>query len=143
MVVLHMYPMANSSLGQLGPILFAGYDLSDASARPGETLTFHYYWQASQPTDSTYAVFNHLIDPESGEIVAQVDGDPLDPRRPTSTWNDPAEIIIGSVFSLTLPEDLPEGTYELVTGFYDRNTGIRLADESGSDRLTVATIVVE
>ena len=145
MVVLLLQPIQHLATGQLGPIRLIGYDLAEESARPGELLPFHLYWQATAATEADYQVFNHLLDSE-GNIVTQADGPPLpDPllRRGTKDWDDPEEIIYSREYLLTLPEDLPSGEYSLVTGFYRRDNGLRLLSPAGEDALWVTRIAVE
>ena len=80
---------------------------------------------------------------ESGEIVAQADYVPLwDARRPTTTWDDPDEIMLGREFTLGLPADLPAGEYQLVSGLYDPVSGQRLLAPDGADYLVLAEISV-
>ena len=141
MVVLRLYPMQYEAAGQLGPIHLVGYDLNTTRVKPGEDLVFRHYWRADAPTDSPKRVFNHLLD-SRGELVAQADFIPLfDQRRPTSAWDDPDEILLGREFRLSLPADLPPGSYSLTSGFNDVETGILLAPD-GSDRLHIAAISV-
>ncbi|MFN8448984.1 MAG: hypothetical protein U0521_10410 [Anaerolineae bacterium] len=80
---------------------------------------------------------------DHGATVAQTDGDPLPDllRRPTSTWDDPNRDAISPPFALPLT-DVPPGTYQLVSGFYRRDTGERLLSPQGEDSLMVATIEV-
>lgn len=142
MVVLRLSPMQRDADGQLGTIHWIGYDLNTTEAAPGDSLEFSLYWQAERPTNAEYVVFNHLVDPQTGDTVAQVDGDPLtDLRRPTTQWDDPAEVLISRTFVLPLT-DVPPGTYQLVTGFYRRDTGERLLSVQNEDSLTIATIEV-
>ena len=145
MVVLLLQPIQHEATGQLGPIRLLGYELPEASARPGAALPFHLYWQATAATEANYQVFNHLLDTE-GNLVAQADGPPLpDPllRRGTKDWDDPEEIIFSREYVLTLPGDLTPGEYSLVTGFYHRDSGRRLLSPAGEDSLWVTRIVVE
>ena len=145
MVVLQLYPIQHVATGQLGPIRLLGYDLTEESVGPGESLPFHLYWQATATTEADYQVFNHLLDTE-GNLVAQADGPPLpDPllRRGTKDWDDPEEIIYSREYLLTLPEDLAPGEYTLVTGFYHRDSGRRLLSPTGEDSLWVTRIEVE
>ena len=144
MVVLLLQPIPHAATGQLGPIRLIGYELAEESARPGDSLPFHLYWQAAAATVTDYQVFNHLLD-EEGNLVAQADGPPLpDPllRRGTSNWDDPEEIIHSREYVLTLPEDLAPGEYTLVSGFYRRDTGQRLLSPTGEDALWVTRIEV-
>ena len=46
MVVLLLYPIQQEATGQLGPIRLIGYELAEGSARPGQSIPFHLYWQA-------------------------------------------------------------------------------------------------
>ncbi len=145
MVVLLLHPIQHAATGQLGHIRLIGYELTEESARPGENLSFHLYWQAAAATEADYQVFNHLLDNE-GNLVAQADGPPLpDPllRRGTGAWDDPEEIIYSREYALVLPEDLAPGEYALVTGFYQRDTGQRLLSPTGEDSLWVTRVVVE
>jgi hypothetical protein len=63
---------------------------------------------------------------DSNDLLAQADGNPAAPERLTQTWTNRDEILIGPPFVLNLPADLSPGTYRVLTGLYDFNTGIRL-----------------
>lgn len=142
MVVLRLYPMRYEVEAQLGSIRLVGYDLSSKQVSAGDELVFRHYWQADVPTSSPQHVFNHLLSAE-GSIVAQADYVPLfDARRPTTTWDDPHEILLGREFRLPLPLDLPAGTYQLVSGLYDPATGQRLRAPDGSSHVEVAAITI-
>ncbi len=145
MVVLRLYPFQHEATGQLGPIRLIGYELDAEKTRPGESLSFHLYWQATAATEADYQVFNHLLDAR-GKPGGAGDGPPLpDPllRRGTMDWDDPEEIIYSREYALALPEDLPPGEYSIVTGFYRRDTGQRLLSPTGEDALWVTRVVVE
>ncbi len=143
MVVLRLYPMQYRAAGQLGGIHLLGYDINTTQLQAGEELVFRHYWQAEAPTTSPQHVFNHLLDAE-GNIVTQADYVPLfDDRRPTTTWDDPEEILLGREFSLALPPGLPAGEYQLVSGLYNPVTWQRLISPDGSDRVHIAAIEVD
>jgi hypothetical protein len=92
-----------------------GYDLSSTTfAEKKQKVTL--YWQVEAPLKKSFLVFVHLCN-ESGDLVAQADGIPANWLRPTTTWRE-GEIISDS-HTLTLPSDLPEGTYQLYVGFYE------------------------
>ena len=142
MVVLRLYPMQFEAAGQLGPIHLVGYDLNTTRVTPGEDLIFRHYWRADAPTAATKHVFNHLLD-NDGEIVAQADYVPLwDDRRPTTTWDDPDEIMLGREFVMRLPDDLPAGGYRLISGLYDPVNWQRLTASDGADHLFITDIEV-
>ena len=142
MVVLRLYPMQHSHGGELGSIQLVGYDINGTRVPAGEDIVLRHYWQATSPTDAVYHVYNHLLN-DDGEIVAQVDYVPLwDDRRPTTTWDDPEEIMLGREFTLSLAPDLTSGSYQLVSGLYDPVTGHRLTSATGEDSMTISLIEV-
>ena len=142
MVVLRLFPMQHTLDAQLGTIRYVGYDINKIEAAGGEDLEFRYYWQAEAPADARLHVFNHLLNSD-GDLIAQVDSIPLwDARRDTTTWDDADEILLGRNFILKLPGDLPPGTYQLVTGFYDPQAGQRLRSASGEDHVTITEITI-
>jgi arabinofuranosyltransferase len=100
-------------------IKLLGYDL--APAAPDELVL---YWESLTPTAEDYDVFVHLRD-ESGGIATQVDRQPLSGLAPTSIWEQ-GDIIRDPI---TLPEtaDLAPGEYDILVGFFLRETGQRLA----------------
>lgn len=112
-------------------ILLESYHLEDAFGEPlrvilgpGEHLRLGLRWQALASMDERYKVFLHLINPSTGHIVAQVDGEPQGGFRPTSTWR-PGEAIADN-YALALPTTtLEEKDYLLIAGVY-RKDGIRL-----------------
>lgn len=124
-------------------IALVGYDLSAASAHPGETITLRPYWKAEQTPADNFSMFIHLLPEDSGQPVAQFDGAPASERRLTLTWNDPDETLIGPSAGLTLPADLPAGEYRLVLGLYNFVSGVRLTLADGTDALPAATLSVD
>jgi len=76
---------------------------------------------------------------EDGRIVAQSDGLPADWTRPTTGWL-PGEFI-RDAHSLTLPAELPPGSYTLVTGLYLPN-GSRLQQPDSQDAIVLSSITV-
>lgn len=143
MVVFRLYPIQYPMVGSLGSIDLVGYDIDRTEVAPGEIITFVLYWQASQPTDTIYSVYNHLVFTDSRDIVAQIDGPPLPgERRPTTTWDDPDEVFVSRSFTLTIDESAPPGDYQLLTGFYQLEQGERLLSPDGEDFLVVTTVSV-
>ncbi|MDV7390950.1 hypothetical protein RZS08_06345, partial [Arthrospira platensis SPKY1] len=90
-----------------------------AGASQPVTLT----WAAAAPAPIDYQVFAHLRQPETGAIVAQADGPPVDGWYPTSWW-EPGELV-PDVREFALPADLAPGAYRLVVGLYDLAGGAR------------------
>ncbi len=142
MVVLRLYPMQHETDAPLGTVRLVGYDINATQLKAGDDIALRHYWQADQPTESIHHVFSHLLDGD-GNIMAQTDYVPLwDDRRPSTTWDDPDEILLGREFRLRLPADLPPGNYQLVSGLYDPLTWRRLASPEGRDYIEIAEISV-
>lgn len=112
-------PAIVSGLNWDDVISLPGYDLSVDPA----TLTATFYWQAKRRMDTSYKYFLHLIDPATGDIVAQVDMVPRNWSYPTNWWEQ-GEVVADTV-SLSLAE-VPSGEYVLSLGLYDLVTGERL-----------------
>jgi hypothetical protein len=60
-------------------------------------------------------VFTHLLDGTS-QVVAQRDAEPADNLRPTTSWK-PGEQIEDN-YGITVPPNLPPGSYTLEIGMY-------------------------
>ncbi len=149
-VVLRIYPMQHDLDVNFGDVVqLLGYDLSTTQAAPGGELYVAYLWRApwGAPSDD-YTVYNHLVPVDSRAVLAQQDGAPLfSPRRPTSTWDDPEERLVGRSFRITIDESTPPGEYRLIMGLYATD-GARLPvlgspdAEAGVDYTTIALITI-
>jgi 4-amino-4-deoxy-L-arabinose transferase-like glycosyltransferase len=115
-------------------IVYRGYDTVAEPAR-GQNLDFRFYWQASQQPSANYSLYLHLTTTESREVLAQADGPPS--TRPSSTWADPSETLIGQSYSLSLPADLRAGQYRVLLGLYDSANNIRLQGPNGQDHIEI------
>ena len=107
-------------------ITLAGFDQNVSE----ESLDLILYWHALEDIDTSYKMFLHLTDADSGELVAQVDYIPQSWVYPTDWWVE-GEYIADPI---SLPvADLPSGNYQVWLGIYDPDTGERLSvlDESG------------
>ena len=81
----------------------------------GGRLALDLAWLALEATERDYKVFVHLIDPDDGRTVAQVDTMPRNWSYPTSRWGR------GEVFVDRVEMDvsgLPGGAYRLAIGLY-------------------------
>lgn len=111
----------------------AGYTLpNEYPVGTGETvINPQLYWQALKQVDEDYTIFVQLLD-NNNQFIAGFDTQPLQGHYPTSLWQ-PGERVIQEI-NLTLPAELPSGSYRLVTGMYNLDTGRRLsaADKQGN-----------
>ena len=122
-----------------------GYNLSDHSLVPGQSLDLTLFWSPRGRPSQDYTVFVHLLDSQ-GQLRGQADSPPTSGKYPTSVW-DAGEFIADS-HTLSLPNDLPGGEYKLAIGLYDPETGRRLQTVDGSgnttgDSVTISGLMVQ
>ncbi len=113
---------------------FRGYDYSVS----WETLNLRCFWESLAPTEGDFSVFVHLLDPQTGTIVAQDDHLLFDRVYPTSMWQagrlvaESRQIILPAAYtgsSLLLRVGLYQGATRLsVTSSSDAQTGLDYAD---------------
>jgi len=115
-------------------IRLTGYDLHAPEPQPGSPLEITLYWSASATPPANYSFFLHLVGDDDPRPLAQVEGNPAVPARPTQTWDRPEETLISPRFSLPLPDELPPGDYRVMLGLHNFETGERLPvrDASGT-----------
>ena len=126
-------------------VALLGYDVSP-SVKAGESAALTLYWQAQREMDTSYKVFVHLYDDESG-ILTQRDRVPGLGARPTSDWQKGE--VLADRYYLPIGPDVSAGKYQLAVGLYDPKTGERLV-AFGSDgkqlaegRIPLARVRVE
>lgn len=124
--VIWLWPMQPlEDQPSLGGVTLLGYRLEDSGENE---LCLRLFWRTEQPTAVPHSLFLHLLDAE-GNIVAQHDGPPTLPSRPTTTWDDPDEIIMSHILSLSRAA---QGA-RLIGGLYNPQTWARLRAADGTD----------
>ncbi|MCY4022519.1 MAG: hypothetical protein OXF32_03650 [Anaerolineaceae bacterium] len=115
-------------------IRLSGFDLHPPHLQPGDDLEITLYWNATTTPAAKHSFFLHLVGADDPRPLAQLDGNPAIPARPTQTWDRPEETLISPRFSLPLPDELPPGDYRVILGLYNFETGERLPvrDASGA-----------
>lgn len=111
-------------------LVLEGYHIGHNPADPSVTVDL--IWSSDGSTFEPYVIFVHVLD-ESGNLLAQKDGWPVDGAWPTTCWADGDQVIDSR--HVQLPNDTPPGTYTIITGLYDGNTGARLTAENGQDHV--------
>ncbi len=96
---------------------------------PGDTLRVTLYWRADAAFAQPYTVFLQLLGPD-GALVAQADGDPRNGTLPLNSLA-PGDALT-DCRALLAPPDTPPGTYSVIVGLYDRETGARAPIVSAS-----------
>ncbi|MEI2610700.1 MAG: glycosyltransferase family 39 protein [Candidatus Promineifilaceae bacterium] len=133
-------PMAlnvEATIGELATLM--GVTTLPEQWLPGETVTMELVWRAAAETPLSYHVFLQLLGP-AGQVLTQSDGEPANWTRPTTGWS-PGEIVVDER-SLSLPQVLPPGAYQLVVGLYLPETGQRLALSDGTTAITLSTFTL-
>ncbi len=112
--------------------------MGSSTAENNGNLDLILYWQTDRALDDSYKVYVHLKDNETGDVVAQSDAIPRNWSYPTTDWQ-PGEIV-RDIISVPLA-GVPQGSYEVVIGLYDEQSGERLNLEgtSSQDGLHLAT----
>jgi len=115
-----------------------GYTVTQPRQQP-QQVGLTTFWESSRPM-WVYKVFVHLRN-QQGDIVAQADFDPLeqiDPEIRDRMISQAGDETIPLQTTLSLPPDLPSGTYQLFLGLYNRETLERLPvvdDSSGENAI--------
>ena len=124
--------------GQIGLL---GYELPEASVRPGERLSVGLVWRSETEVATGYTVFVHLVD-ASGTIVAQQDRPPQADGAPypTDLWL-PGEVVVDE-YTLAIPLDAPAGEYSLRVGLYLPESGQRLSVPGTADNAVTLPPVI-
>jgi 4-amino-4-deoxy-L-arabinose transferase-like glycosyltransferase len=119
-------------------VQLSGYTI-DKQALPEKALRLTTFWQNTKFM-WVYKVFVHLQD-QDGNITAQADFDPLeqiDPKLRNRMISQAGEAMIPLRTTLSIPSDLPAGTYTLYIGLYNRETLERVpvsGDTSGENAI--------
>ena len=98
----------------------------DAEAK--DTLTVVVRWQVDAPPHRAATSFAHLLDAQ-GAYLAGWDG----LTAPATCWQ--AGDRIEQRYAISLPSDLPPGSYPIEIGWYDADTGQRWAYRLGEERV--------
>ena len=124
----------NAKLGEV--IRLDGFD-ADARVRAGQVFALTLHWQAMITPQKNYQVFVHVLD-ANGNLVAQQDNAPRQNHYPTRIWDAGERVPDTYTFTLNQP-----GTYRIITGMYDAQTGERLpAFDTPGNELPDRRIVV-
>ncbi|MGQ9887591.1 MAG: glycosyltransferase family 39 protein [Aggregatilineales bacterium] len=99
-----------------GLIELVGYELTDLSPAPGDTVTLTLFWRALRPISDDYKVFANILDPLTLTKYAASDGMPVQWSAPTSTWLP--GVIVEDAHTLAVSSGAPPGIYEVQVGLY-------------------------
>ncbi len=106
---------------------------------PGGSAEVTLYWEPRGTTQRPLTVFVQGLD-SAGRVRFQSDRQPAGGFVPTTAW--PRDRVVRDVHALALPPDLPAGSYRLIAGLYDPETGERQRLPDGRDTVELGTITV-
>jgi hypothetical protein len=110
-----------------GQVTLIGYDLRQQP----DALTLTLYWRCEARLAADYTTFVHVLDRQTGKVVAQLDRPPANGAYPSSLW-EPGEVIRDTL-QVPISPQLPPGEYDVVVGLYELATGQRLPVEGSTD----------
>ncbi|WP_420641469.1 protein O-mannosyl-transferase family [Candidatus Leptofilum sp.] len=119
------------------------------TVQPGDIVNVTLEWEALAKAEESYTIFVHLIDGNNMPYVF-LDYTPLGGSAPTHLWIPkwlPGQRFIDP-YRMSIPDDLPPGTYFIEVGLYEMVSGRRLhiSDQDGNlngDRYILGSIQVQ
>jgi len=117
-------------------IALVGVTPPSLAARAGGTLTVTLHWHALSRPPKDYTASLQLLSPQ-GKLVTQRDAMPMNNTLPTTDWQPGQDVY--DPMTLTLPANLPDGSYPIIVVLYDHVTGQRLS-VGGTDHAVIGTV---
>ncbi len=127
-----------------------GYELPRTNVAPGANLTLRMWWRTTEPLQTRYKVFAHVVgetfNARSGNFLwGQQDSEPQNGQAPTTLWAPGT--VIADAYHISLPDDTPPGVYTIEVGMYGLVDPARLPvfDAQGraqGDAIQLTTITV-
>jgi hypothetical protein len=105
-----------------------GYDLP-GHAEIGQAVTLHFWWQTRRDMRADLTQYIHLDD-ENSDGLFVFDQTGLGDSFPFADWPDGLDVL--DTWTITLPDEIPPGTYRVYTGIYDTLTITRIPVKDGS-----------
>jgi hypothetical protein len=127
---------------------YAAPSITNLKQGNGKSFTITYAWKAfrSLGASTDYTAFVHFVD--DSKVTATDPGiifqDDHAPAVPASEWS-PDQVITDGPYNVKIPSAIPDGTYSIRVGLYDRSSGIRLplyGNNDGTERYIVGYIAI-
>ncbi|HDQ74068.1 MAG TPA: hypothetical protein ENN19_18535 [Chloroflexi bacterium] len=130
----------DAQLPPVATLLGANVEPSSCQIQASQPVTVTLAWRAEAEVEISYRVFVHLVGPD-GDIVAQRDGEPANWTRPTTGWL-PGEVVLDERV-LDVPANASDGSYTLICGLYEPDTGQRLKTQEGLGTIQIIEITIQ
>jgi hypothetical protein len=121
-----------------------GYSMPD-TATIGQPITLQFWWKSEIFVGRPLKQFIHLM-ADGKEEPWVFEQQPFDDKLPFADW--PKGLNAVDDWTFTLPDDLPPGEYQILTGVYDTTTIIRVPVTDGhgqavqNDSIVLGTLTV-
>jgi hypothetical protein len=118
-----------------------GYSLPD-TATIGERMTLQFWWRSDEFIGRPLKQFVHLVAADQDEPWV-FEQQPFGDRLPFADWPEGLNAVDDWTF--TLPDDIPPGEYQILTGVYDTTTIVRVpvtGQNVQNDAISLGTLVV-
>ncbi|HEC34180.1 MAG TPA: hypothetical protein ENI37_05625 [Chloroflexi bacterium] len=116
----HVVPVLHRANVRFGGLRLFGYDLPEATPRPGHYLPLVLHWAVDEVPLADYEVQVRLLD-RRGVVVTESASSPSTPAFPTSSWRA-GDLLRGEV-SIPIPPRMEGGRYWLAVRLVDTDTG--------------------
>jgi len=117
-----------AQFGDMARLLSAS---TGSALNAGGILCVQLEWSPLARTAERYKAFVHLMD-SAGRVVAQTDSEPQAGFMPTDQWQP--GVLVSDRHGIALPDNLPPGAYQLMTGLYRLSDGARLPARDAQSR---------
>ncbi|WP_223634795.1 carbohydrate-binding family 9-like protein [Corallococcus sp. EGB] len=95
-----------------GAIVYLGARVTPERTTPGQPVRIAHYFQAVRPPPQGFHFFAHVVDPQSGQMLANADHEFQDGAAPLETWP------VGRVLEDVHTVPMPSTPARLVLGFW-------------------------
>lgn len=133
---------SGATLGQ-GAVQYVGSRLEPSKAKAGSPIRLHHYFRALKDPPQGFQFFMHAIDPQSGQMLANLDHEIAGGGMPLASW--PKGKVVEDVHDLMIPPGFSGGV-RLVLGFWRGEERLPVDDpkaHDGAHRMTGPLIETE
>jgi uncharacterized membrane protein len=132
--------LTDETIAVFGDLIALRRSYNPVTATPGDTIPITLWWTAEQPLPLDYSMSVFLLD-DANNRIAPHDAPPLNGASPTSAWQ-PGDLKY-DIHPLTLPANLPTGTYRVGVSVYWYGDSDHPLQVSGENYAVLGTLQVK
>lgn len=110
-----------------GAVVYLGSRLTPARPAPGQPVRVEHYFKATRPLPERWDFFTHVLDPASGQMLANLDHPFQQGAAPLGTW--PVGKVVVDEYTLVAPAQ----PARLALGFWREDTRLPVDDPRSQD----------